>query len=55
MQVVCPNCGEEFVLSADASEGDSKFITDCEICCRPMTVSIRARDGEIDSVEVTPA
>jgi hypothetical protein len=55
VQVVCPNCGEEFELSIDASEGDTELITDCEICCRPMTVTVRVRNGEIESVDVAAA
>jgi ribosomal protein S27E len=55
VQIVCPNCGEEYDLSFDPSEGHAQFVVDCEICCRPMTVTTRVHDGEIEIVDVTPA
>jgi hypothetical protein len=53
VQVVCPNCGAAFEINIDPD--DTKFVIDCEVCCRPMTISVRLRDGEIDTVDVSPA
>jgi hypothetical protein len=53
VQVVCPNCGEPFELSIDPEE--TELITDCETCCRPMTVNVRVVDGEIEGVDVSPS
>jgi transcription elongation factor Elf1 len=55
LTITCPHCGEDFEVSFDPSEGGSEFIVDCEVCCRPMTVTVRARSGEVDSVEIQPA
>jgi ribosomal protein S27E len=55
LAITCPHCGEDFEVAFDPSEGDAEFIIDCEVCCRPMTVRIRVRSGEIDSVQVQPA
>jgi hypothetical protein len=31
----------------------SQFTVDCEVCCRPMTVSVRVNDdGELEGVDV---
>ncbi len=54
LTITCPHCGEDFEISLDPSEGDAEFITDCEVCCRPMTIAVRVRSGEIDSVQVQP-
>jgi hypothetical protein len=55
LAITCPHCGEDFEVSFDPSEGDAEFITDCEVCCRPMTVTVRVHSGEIDSVQVQAA
>jgi hypothetical protein len=55
LAITCPHCGEDFEISFDPSEGDAEFITDCEVCCRPMTVSVTVRSGEIESVEIQAA
>ena len=52
--IQCPNCGEYFDLAFDAGEGTAEFITDCENCCRPMTVAVRCEDGEIVDVQTQP-
>jgi hypothetical protein len=55
LAIICLHCGEDFEVSLDPSEGDAEFIIDCEVCCRPMTVAVRVRSGEIDSVQVQAA
>lgn len=51
--IECPHCGETFSLVLDASEGSAEFTVDCEVCCRPMTVSVRVNDdGELEGVDV---
>ena len=46
MNIVCPNCGEEFEFAVD--EDDADTIVDCEICCRPVNVSVRR--GQITGI-----
>ena len=50
--VTCPQCGESFDLALDAGEGNAEMIVDCEICCRPMTVTVRVRGGAAAVVRV---
>jgi Cysteine-rich CPXCG len=52
--IQCPHCGESFTLAVDLSEGSAEFVVDCEVCCRPMTVSLQVEDGELSGFEVTP-
>lgn len=53
ISIECPHCGETFSLALDASEGSAQFTVDCEVCCRPMTVSVRVNDdGELEGVDV---
>jgi transcription elongation factor Elf1 len=55
LPIECPHCGESFTVAFDAGEGNSEFVVDCEICCRPMTVTVRLRDGEIETLDVAAA
>jgi transcription elongation factor Elf1 len=48
----CPHCGETFSISFDLSEGSAEFTVDCEVCCRPMVVTVRVQNGEIESLDV---
>jgi Cysteine-rich CPXCG len=45
--IECPYCGQSFEIAVDASEDHQQFVTDCDICCRPMTVSVESHDGQI--------
>jgi hypothetical protein len=45
--ISCPYCGEPIEILVDASAGDQYYIEDCQVCCRPITLSIRIdADGE---------
>lgn len=53
LMITCPHCGEDFQLAFDFSEGSAEFIVDCEVCCRPMTVNVRVRHGEVEDSRVS--
>jgi len=36
----CPYCGESIELIVDHSIGETEYIEDCEVCCRPMVIQI---------------
>ena len=38
--VSCPYCGEPIELMLDASAGEQRYIEDCTVCCRPISVSV---------------
>ena len=40
----CPWCGERFEALADASGGDTEYVEDCPVCCRPITFRLDADD-----------
>ena len=52
LSLVCPHCEESFGLAVDVSEGSAEFTVDCEVCCRPMLVTVRINDGMIESWDV---
>ena len=51
IEVPCPHCGEVFPLQVDTSQGDQSMIEDCSVCCRPITLRLHCRPGEVLSVE----
>ena len=37
----CPSCGSVISIPIDLTAGNEQtFTTDCEICCRPMVVTV---------------
>ena len=52
VSIQCPHCGDAFEVAVDAGEGSAEFVVDCEVCCRPMTVTVRVRAGEIEELQV---
>lgn len=46
--ITCPYCGEAIELLIDDSAGDQRYIEDCQVCCRPITVVVAIDDdGEL--------
>ena len=38
--VECPCCGEVISLTVDGSAGSQRYIEDCHVSCRPITVML---------------
>ncbi len=51
----CPHCWETIQLTLDLSVPEQSYVEDCPVCCRPIWVSYRARDGEIDELTIESA
>ena len=46
--VVCPTCFETFeIASPPQAELPCEIDYDCEICCRPMVISLWSEGGEV--------
>lgn len=48
----CPFCGEAISLLVDLSVEEQSYIEDCQVCCRPMQVSVDVDNGELQSIHV---
>jgi hypothetical protein len=48
--VLCPYCGERVELLVDATISHQQYVEDCEVCCRPMlvTIDVTAQDAIVD-------
>lgn len=48
MEIVCPTCGEKFEVPCPGPEEvPVELDYDCEVCCRPMVISVYEEDGEV--------
>ena len=49
LTVNCPYCGEPQDVAVDDTAGDQQYFEDCQICCKPMwmSVSLDPDTGEI--------
>ena len=45
----CPYCGDPITLALDASAGAQRYIEDCAVCCRPITVVLEVDDDGVAS------
>ena len=44
--VQCPYCWEHFTIAVDSTGGDlQRFVWDCEVCCRPIDVTLQFEPG----------
>ena len=42
----CPYCGETIDVLIDSSIRSQRYIEDCQVCCRPIMLSVRVdEDG----------
>ncbi len=47
----CPYCWEHYDTQLDLSAGSSNYVEDCQVCCRPIQVSVAVDDaGALQSV-----
>ena len=47
--VDCPYCGESIDLLIDQSESLQDYIEDCQVCCRPIRLSVAVDlDGNVN-------
>jgi hypothetical protein len=52
VEIQCPYCGEVIEIMVDCSVEEQSYIEDCQVCCRPMELTVVV-DGEgIPAVEV---
>lgn len=47
ISATCPYCGESIELVVDESAGSTRYIEDCQVCCRPMQVDVEVDDGRV--------
>jgi hypothetical protein len=46
----CPYCGEAITFVIDASAGEQDYVEDCQVCCRPIVLSVTFDTGGLPEV-----
>ena len=44
--ISCPYCGEAISILVDDSVPEQEYVEDCQVCCRPIVVSVGMFDGK---------
>ncbi|NNE06577.1 MAG: CPXCG motif-containing cysteine-rich protein [Xanthomonadales bacterium] len=45
--IACPYCGETISILVDPSVLDQQYVEDCQVCCRPIEMTVQVQgDGE---------
>lgn len=52
--IQCPYCGEPIDLFIDDSVDHQQYVEDCQVCCRPINVSVTT-DGDGEATVVARA
>jgi len=52
IEIECPYCGERIVLLVDGSAGAQEYVEDCQVCCRPINLSVTVDEEGVPQVEV---
>jgi hypothetical protein len=49
----CPSCWESTAIEVFGSDEKVELWEDCQVCCHPMRLIVRFREGEVVSLEVS--
>lgn len=52
--IQCPYCGEQIEVLVDWSITTQEYVEDCQVCCKPMTLSITIDDGRGAQIDARP-
>jgi hypothetical protein len=50
----CPYCGEAITILVDDSLPEQEYVEDCQVCCRPIILSITI-DADGDAAVIATA
>ena len=42
--IQCPYCGESIEIALDGSVDHQQYIEDCQVCCRPIVLTVALDD-----------
>jgi len=51
VEISCPYCGELIEVLVDTSVEKQVYIEDCEVCCRPMNLTVTIDEEGIPFVD----
>lgn len=51
IEIACPYCGESIEIVVDPSVESQCYIEDCQVCCRPISLTVSVDEDGVPSVE----
>ena len=51
----CPYCWQSTAIQLEMPHGVIELVEDCQVCCNPIEITIRARHGEVIDFQASPA
>lgn len=52
-EISCPYCGETIEILIDPSVDSQTYIEDCQVCCRPMNMTVTIDSEGVPTVEAS--
>lgn len=52
-RLACPSCGETIEIVVDLSVAEQRYVEDCCVCCRPLSVHCICDGSEVLELNVT--
>ncbi len=52
--IQCPCCGEQIEVLVDYSIRRQEYVEDCQVCCKPMRLSIKINDERGAEIDARP-
>ena len=49
----CPYCGESIEILLDASIPSQQYVEDCQVCCRPILLTVKIDDDGTPQVRAS--
>lgn len=50
--IYCPYCGEKISVIIDCSLQQQEYIEDCQVCCRPIQLSVSCEENAEPEIQV---
>lgn len=50
-EIACPYCGETIEIVVDCSVESQSYIEDCQVCCRPISLTVTIDEAGVPNVE----
>lgn len=49
----CPYCGEPIEILLEPSDEAQRYIEDCQVCCRPINITVQLDADGVASVDAS--
>lgn len=50
--IQCPYCGQHIEISIDRTVRLQEYIEDCQVCCRPIVLTVTLSEGRDPDVHI---